>query len=156
MLCSRTTNGAICITDGYNPPHMRLPPSHDVCLLAFSKCEAAHGESHIRTSDAVAAARMQNITTIVLYRERSPRAPPNNQTWAAGTWPLTQHYSDKSRRDLSENATGNSHNTCRSRVIFHIHTLRSHGMTINPHTCRVAEYVSLCWLNLVHVEVGKK
>ena len=52
---------------------------------------------------------------MVPYRERFPRAPPNNQTWATGTGPLTQRYSDRSRRDLSENATGNSHNTCRSR-----------------------------------------
>ena len=90
-------------------------------LLAFSQCVAAHGESHIRTSDAVAAAPMQNITTMVPYRERSPRAPPNNQTWATGMRPLTQQYSDRSRRYLSENATGNSHSTCRSRVIFHTH-----------------------------------
>ena len=34
----------------------------DLCyLLALPQCEAAHGESHIRTSDAVAAASMQNI-----------------------------------------------------------------------------------------------
>ena len=85
---------------------------------------------HIRTSDAVAAAPMQNITTMVPYRERSPRAPPNNQTWATGTGPLTQRYSDRSRRDLSENATVNSHNTCRSRnqiIIFHTHSDRMAG-----------------------------
>ena len=51
--------------------------------------EATNGESRIRRNDALAAAPMQNGTTMVPYRERSPRASPNTPTWANGTGPLT-------------------------------------------------------------------
>ena len=51
------------------------------------------------------------------------RDPPEHRTFCTVGDCKVDHnkYSDKSHRDLSENATGHSHNTCRSRVAFHTH-----------------------------------